>query len=70
MIIMPQLLYILYNAPVWTPAHYFNEIQCAFRELLWKIQFARIRLETLQTENDNGGLALPNTSPYFIDLQM
>lgn len=41
-----------------------------FRELIWRKKHARIRLETLQRETVDGGLALPNAWLYFIASQM
>lgn len=35
------------------------------RNILWKKQFARIRLETLQRDKDAGGLAIPKSWLYF-----
>lgn len=52
-IIMPQLLYILHNAPVWILAHYLHKIKS-------------IKLETFQRDKDAGGLAIPTASLYYI----
>lgn len=70
MIVMPQLLYILHNAPIWIPACYFHKIHRMFRELIWRKKVARIRLETLQRSKCAGGLAIPNAWLYFIASQM
>lgn len=60
------MLYILHNAPVWISTHIFQKIHRLFRELLWKKQYARIKLETLQRDKDSGGLAIHNAWLYFI----
>lgn len=70
MIVMPQRLYILHNAPIWKPAYYFHRIHHMFRERIWRKKFARIRLETLQRDKDDGHLAIPNLWLYFIVSQM
>lgn len=70
MILMPQLLYILHNSPVWIPMYHFHRIHRAFRELLWKKKPARIRLDTLHRGKDDGGLAIPNMWLYFIASQL
>lgn len=36
MILMPQLLYVLHNAPAWVPICYFNWVHRLFRELIWR----------------------------------
>lgn len=70
MILMPQLLYILHNAPIWIPAYYFHRTHRLFRELIWRTNYARIKLETLQRAKNDGGLAIPNAWLYFIASQM
>ncbi|XP_071967750.1 uncharacterized protein [Engystomops pustulosus] len=69
MVLMPQLLYILHNTPVWIPFRIFYGVQGMFRELLWKKGHPRIKLETLQRAKDNGGLAIPNPWIYFLAAQ-
>lgn len=43
MILMPQLLYVLHNSPVWIPFKHFHKFQGLFRHLVWKKGVPRIR---------------------------
>lgn len=52
---MPQLLYVLHNAPIWIPMFYFKKIICIFRALIWKKKFARIKLDSPQRDKFDGG---------------
>lgn len=70
MVAMPQLLYILHNAPMWVPAPIFHKIHRLFRELIWRKKPARVRLETLQRSKTDGGLAVPNAWLYFLASQL
>lgn len=70
MIFMPQLLYILHNSPILIPAHFFKKINRIFRELIWQKKYPRIRLETLQRDKADGGLAIPNPWLYYLAAQM
>lgn len=70
MVAMPQLLYILHNAPMWIPVPFFRKINSLFRELIWRKKRARVRLETLQRGKSDGGLAVPNAWLYFLASQM
>ena len=45
---MPQLLYVLHNAPIWIHKKWFRNKDTLFRELIWKGGQARIGLQTLQ----------------------
>lgn len=70
MILMPQLLYILHNSPVWLPFTHFYKFQALFRDLIWKKGSPRIRYETLQRDKTEGGLAAPNPWIYFLASQL
>lgn len=70
MIFMPQLLYVLHNAPTWIPMYQFHKVNRLFRALIWKKKYARIRLETLQRDKTDGGLAIPNPWLYFLAAQL
>lgn len=70
MILMPQILYILHNSPIWIPMYVFHKINRLFRELIWKKKNARVKLETLQRDKDAGGLAIPNPWLYFVASQL
>lgn len=70
MILMPQLLYIIRNSPVWLPFKYFHKFQALFRDLVWKKGVPRIKYETLQHPKDEGGLAAPNPWLYFLASQL
>lgn len=49
---------------------HFRKINTIFRALIWKKQYARIKLETLQREKVDGGLAIPNPWLYFLAAQL
>lgn len=70
MILMPQLLYVVHNSPVWLPYRYFHKFQALFRALVWRRGTPRIRYETLQRPKDEGGLAAPNPWLYFLASQL
>lgn len=65
MVWMPQLLYILHNAPVWLPQRIFYRINRLFRSLIWGGGPARIKLQALQQAKDEGGLAVPDPALYY-----
>lgn len=59
-IFMPQLLYILHNAPIVVPLKIFCIINSIFRSFLWLDKPPRVKLEQLQKSKETGGLVLPN----------
>lgn len=63
MILMPQLLYCLHNAPVVVPLKIFRIVICKDRP-------PRIKFEYLQRPKDDGGLALPNPWLYYLAAQL
>ncbi|XP_073497707.1 exosome complex component RRP46 isoform X1 [Phyllobates terribilis] len=69
MILMPKLLYVLHNAPMWISKKRFKSLNVMIRALVWGKKQARIRLEILQRPKDEGGLALPNPEMYFLAAQ-
>lgn len=70
MIWMPQILYLLHNAPVWLPQRFFYKINGMFRSLIWGKRPARIRLQALQLAKDEGGLAVPDPAVYYLAAQL
>lgn len=67
---MPQLLYLLHNAPVWVPQRFFYKVNSLFRNLIWGKGAACIRLQTLQLAKDEGGLAVPDPALYYLAAQL
>lgn len=63
-------MYALHNAPVWEYKKWFQKIDTIFRELVWKGSLARIRLNTLQLQKRDGGIALPHAFSYFLASQL
>lgn len=70
MVWMPQLLYILHNAPVWLPQRLFYKINRLFQGLIWGKGTARIKLQSLQLAKDEGGLAVPDPVLYYLAAQL
>lgn len=70
MIWMPQILYLLHNAPIWVPQRFFYKLNSLFRRLIWGKSVARIKLQALQMAKDEGGLAVPDPALYFLAAQL
>lgn len=56
MIVMPQILYIMHNSPVWVPMCLVHRFHHLFRELIWGKKYTRIKLDTLQGNKDGAAL--------------
>ena len=55
MILMPQLLYFLHNAPMVITLKIFRVVNSLFRQLLWHGRTPRIKLEQLQRPKEGEG---------------
>lgn len=70
MILLPQLLYILHNAPTWIPLKIFYTVNAIFRDLIWKKGNPRIKLATLCRTKTRGGLGVPDPWAYYLAAQL
>lgn len=68
--ILPRLLFLFQNLPVFIPQSTFKLLDKLMSKCIWQNKRPRVRLKILMSSKENGGLSLPNFKLYYWAAQM
>ncbi|KAF7646938.1 hypothetical protein LDENG_00180290 [Lucifuga dentata] len=68
--VLSRLLYLFQSLPVWVPVSTFNLLDKLISKFIWQNKRPRIRLKTLCSPKEKGGIGLPNLKYYYWAAQL
>ena len=68
--VLPKLLYLFQNIPLYPPPNFFPRAKKMFTNFIWNNRRPRLRLSLLYLPYDRGGLQCPDLTLYFWAAQL